>query len=609
VSGFVAILSNDGSPSDVDLLGQLTHFLAFRGPDAQQVWAEGPVGLGHTLLRVRPEAEHERQPLSLDRRVWIVADARVDGRGELISALARESGGDQSISADAPDVELILRAYLTWGAHCLERLLGDFAFVIWDASREQVFAARDHFGVRPLFYANSSNALLISNTLDCLRQCPAISNRLDDRAIADFLLFDGIKEPGATVFADIRRVPPAHALTSKAGKISIRRYWQLSVTEPLEYRRQSDYLERFSELLDVAVGDRLRTDSAGVLMSGGLDSTTVAASAKRIFVHKGNPNGLQAYTEVFDQLIPHEERRYATLAAEFLKIPIELHVSDDARIFQLAEVHVPEPQHMAWPDGTASQLTEVSARHRVVLTGFGGDPALSSLLSVHFRDLLKKGQVGRAVADIVRYLGAEGRFLRLYLPTRFRRWFPSKTERPWWPQWLNPDISRRLKLRDRWEELTRQALPTSAVRPIAQKLMSAPEWPNLFEGFDSGTTRVPVAVSHPFFDLRLVNFLLALPTVPWCSDKELLRLAARGVLPDAVRLRRKSPLPADPIAALLRRPDSAWVDRFEPIRELEQYVIRDRVPAVFGEKDPWSIWINLRPLSLNFWLRSRDDRL
>src|SRR5262249_2505320 len=151
-------------------------------------------------------------------------------------------------------------------------------------------------------------------------------NRLDDRAIADFLLFDGIKEPGATVFADIRRVPPAHALTSKAGKISIRRYWQLSVTEPLEYRRQSDYLERFSELLDVAVGDRLRTDSAGVLMSGGLDSTTVAASAKRIFVHKGNPNGLQAYTEVFDQLIPHEERRYATLAAEFLKIPIELHV-------------------------------------------------------------------------------------------------------------------------------------------------------------------------------------------------------------------------------------------------------------------------------------------
>jgi asparagine synthase (glutamine-hydrolysing) len=609
VSGFVAILNNDGSPSDQDLLRQLTHFLAFRGPDAQQVWVGGPAGLGHTLLRLRPEAEHERQPLSLDWRVWIVADARVDGRRELIGALARESGADQSISAGAPDVELILRAYLTWGERCLERLLGDFAFVIWDASRQQLFAARDHFGVKPLFYAKTSNTLLISNTLDCLRQCPAISDRLDDLAIADFLLFDGIKEAGATAFADIRRVPPAHLLTSTEGKISIRRYWRLSVTEPLRYRRQSDYLEQFSELLDVAVGDRLRTESAGVLMSGGLDSTTVAARAKRIFVQKGSPNGLRAYTDVFDQLIPHQERRYATLAAEFLKIPIEFQVSDDARVFQLAECHVPEPQHMAWPDGTASQLTQISARNRVALTGFGGDPVLSSLLSVHFRGLLKKGQVGRAVADAMRYLGAEGRFSRLYLPTRFRRWFPSKTERPWWPQWLNPDISIRLNLPDRWEELTRDTLPTSAVRPLAQKLMSAPEWPNLFEGFDTGTTRVPVVVRHPFFDLRLVNFLLALPTVPWCSDKELLRLAARGFLPDAVRLRRKSPLSADPIAALLQRPDSAWVDRFEPTAELKQYVIRDQVPTVFGEKDPWRLWINLRPLSLNFWLRSRDDRL
>jgi asparagine synthase (glutamine-hydrolysing) len=590
-------------------LRQLTNYLAFRGPDGQQLWTEGPTGLGHTLLRTTRESERERQPLTLDKKVWIVADARVDARKELISALAHESGCSQSIFADAPDVELILRSYLAWGEGCVEHLLGDFAFVIWDDSRQQFFAARDHFGVKPLFYAQAHHTLLISNTLDCVRQHPAISGRLDDLAIADFLLFDDTKEPGATAFEDIRRVPPAHLLTSALGKVSLRRYWQLSVTEPLLYQRKSDYVEQFCELLDLAVGDRLRSESAGVLMSGGLDSTTVAASAKRIFVHNGSANGLRAYTEVFDQLIPHEERRYATLAADFLKIPIEFQVSDDARIFQLAEQHVPEPQHMAWPDSTASQLRQVSARNRVVLTGFGGDPALSSLLSAHFRDLLKKGQVGRALTDAMRYLGAEGRFLRLYLPTRFRRWFPSKTGNSWWPQWLNPDLNSRLNLQDRWDELTRDALPKSAVRPVAQKQIAAPEWPSMFEGFDAGTTRVPVAVCHPFFDLRLVNFLLALPTVPWCSDKELLRLAARGVLPDAVRLRRKSPLPADPVVALLERPGSAWVDRFEPDAELEKYVIRHKVPAVFGENDPWSVWINLKPLSLNFWLRSRNDRL
>ena len=609
MSGFVALLNGDGLPCDVARLRKLTGYLAFRGPDGQRLWAEGPAGLGHALLHTTREPQRECQPLTVDGRVWIVADVRMDGRKDLISALGPRSGSNQSISRDAPDAELVLRAYLAWGEDCLVHLLGDFAFVIWDASRQHLFAARDHFGVKPLFYAKLHNALLISNTLDCLRQDPEISDRLDDLAIADFLLFDGIQEPGATAFADIRRLPSAHVLTSAVGKVSIRRYWQLSVSEPLRYRRKSDYVERFCELLDVAVADRLRAENAGVLMSGGLDSTTVAASAKRVLLHRGSPNGLRAYTEVLDQLIPHKERHYATLAAQFLKIPIEFHLSDDARIFQLAERHAPEPYQTAWPDATARQLSQISTRSRVVLTGFGGDPALSSLLSVHFRGLLKKGRVFRAVADAMGYLGAEGRFRRLYLQTRFRRWFPSKTQKPWWPSWLNPDLNRRLNLRGRWEQLTRDVPPTSSVRPVAQEQMAAALWPMLFEGFDPGTTGVAVVACHPFFDLRLVNFLLALPTVPWCCDKELLRLAARGVLPDPVRLRRKSPLLADPVVALLQRPESAWVDGFEPTAVLEQYVIRNRVPTVFREKDPWSAWINLRPLSLNFWLRSRDDRL
>ena len=110
-------------------------------------------------------------------------------------------------------------------------------------------------------------------------------------------------------------------------------------------------------------------------------------------------------------------------------------------------------------------------------------------------------------------------------------------------------------------------------------------------------------IRHPFFDLRLVDFLLGLAALPWCSDKELLREAGRGVLPDAVRLRRKSPLLSDPLIALLQRPESAWVDSFEADGKLGRYVERRSVPKVYGEMDPWSAWIHLRPLSLNFWLR------
>jgi len=103
-----------------------------------------------------------------------------------------------------------------------------------------------------------------------------------------------------------------------------------------------------------------------------------------------------------------------------------------------------------------------------------------------------------------------------------------------------------------------------------------------------------------------VTFLLALPALPWCSDKELLREAARGVLPDTVRLRRKSPLLADPLVALLQRPDSAWVDSFEAVSELGRYVERRLIPKAFGKRAAWTAWIHLRPLSLNFWLRSKE---
>jgi asparagine synthase (glutamine-hydrolysing) len=306
-------------------------------------------------------------------------------------------------------------------------------------------------------------------------------------------------------------------------------------------------------------------------------------------------------------LIPDEERRYAGLVAETLKIPIEFQTDEMECKYRNHEENLwPEPVHSPWSDGGRAQMRQIADRNRVALTGFGADPALSCLLSVHFLHLLKKGHLGRALVGSIRYLTAEGRFSRLYLRTRWQRWFSSRSQAPHYPGWLNRDLEKRLDLRERWKALPRASAPKAAVRPVAYEAMVDPVWPTLFEGCDIGLTRVPVEVCHPFFDLQLVNFLLALPALPWCSDKELLREAARGILPDAVRLRRKSPLLADPLVALLQQPESAWVDSFEGVPELSRFVDRRRIPKVFGEKDVWTAWIHLRPLSLNNWLRSKD---
>jgi len=146
LSGIVGIFHRDGVPIDRALLQSLVELLAYRGPDARESWMESSIGLGHTLLRTTLESFSERQPASLEGRYWITADARLDGRPELLAELDR-SGSD--IGQSIPDSELILRAYAKWGSACVEHLRGDFSFAIWDARNRQLFCARDQFGIKP----------------------------------------------------------------------------------------------------------------------------------------------------------------------------------------------------------------------------------------------------------------------------------------------------------------------------------------------------------------------------------------------------------------------------------------------------------------------------
>src|ERR1051325_9349362 len=206
MSGIVGIVNLDGAPVDRELLSQMTDFLSFRGPDAQEVWVEDNVGFGHAMLRTTWEAETEKQPLTLDGKVWLTADARIDGRAQLIAQLevklgrkidlvaARRSSlndhtflsnGHDSVARTPNDAELILFAYEAWGEDCVKHLIGDFAFAIWDSHQRRLFCARDHFGIKPFFYAHVDNTFVFSNTLNCVRLHPKVSDELNEIAIGE----------------------------------------------------------------------------------------------------------------------------------------------------------------------------------------------------------------------------------------------------------------------------------------------------------------------------------------------------------------------------------------------------------------------------------------
>jgi asparagine synthase (glutamine-hydrolysing) len=610
MSGIVGIVNLDGAPVDRLLLARMTDYLAFRGPDAQETWSQGPVGLGHALLRTVDDTRPDCQPLTLNGRVWIVADARVDGRDELRQKLRGHGCRDLE---EATDAELILQSYLLWGEACVQHLIGDFAFAIWDEPRRRLFAARDHFGIKPFYYARVGNCLIFSNTLNCLRMHPDVSDELNDLAIADFLLFEFNQDLATTTFIDIKSLPPAHCLVWQQGRLDLSPYWTLPMPPTLRYQRGKDYVEHFRELLQQAVADRLRTSCIGVLMSGGMDSSSVAAFALELGNRRSVPFDLQAYTQVYDSLIPDEERHYSGLVATHLNIPIRYHVIDDYQLYERwdqPELHRPMPHHAPLETSWVDLLKMVVGRNRLVMTGQGPDIIFCASDS-YLDDLLKSRQWGRVAKEIVQGLQYRRRpplgLRRRLLPWRYQANVLD------FPGWLNQSFADRLDLKARWDRLNNPPLPASPLRKEAFSGLASPCWPDYWQKhYDPGVTGLPVEFCHPYFDLRVVNYSLALPEWPWCLDKLLSREVGRGLLPEAVRTRPKAPLAGFPELEVIRQSGGSWINGFEPSPDLHRYVNVAAIPSLTNEMDfnnVNTIYLNLRVFTLNFWLNNLPEKV
>lgn len=600
----MGIFERDNAPADRSLLDSLTHFLSFRGPDACEIWADGPVGFGHTLLRTTFESLAENQPASLDRQFWITADARLDCRAELVAEL---SGAGRKIRPAAPDSELILHAYAAWSEACVQHLRGDFAFAIWDARRKTLFCARDHFGIKPFYYADFGDLFLFSNTLDCLRLHPLATDELNDAAVADFLLFGLNCDEATTTFRDIHRLPPAHSLTVSPTALSARRYWSPPVDGRVRYQRPDDYIEHFQTVMQAAVADRLRTNRAGIWLSGGMDSSAIAATARELSVKSGEKTDLRAYTVVYNSLISDSEGEHARKVAEFLGIPIRCFEMDHLQLFDRwddPETAFPEPVEEPLFAAMFDHYRAIAKDCRVVLSGDGGDELMYFQMWPHTRDMLKNRKLLRLFSEVQHFLRVRP-FPWRGIRRRTQRVFGRNSGAPEFPSWLAPELSKRLDLKARWKERT--GGPRASEHPILPKAhasLSLPQWSRSFESADPGTTHCLVEQRHPFFDLRVVNFLLALPPFPWLFQKRLTREAMAGHLPETIRQRAKTPLVADPLLAMLRRPDASWANRARWTEQIERYLAPEALPVLNEVQGSECAAQALRPVCLNFWLQS-----
>lgn len=564
---------------------------------------DGSIGLGHTMLRTTPESLGEHQPASIDGRFWIVADARIDSRAELTAGLQRAG---RVIRQNIPDSELILHAYAAWGTSCVERLRGDFSFGIWDARKKQLFCARDHFGIKPFYYAQLGELFLFSNTLNCIRLHRRVSDELNEMAIGDFLLFGLNYDNGTTSFRDVQRLPPAHSLSISSEGVKIRRFWAPPTDGRIRYSKPEDYIENFQSLLREAVADRLRAERVGILLSGGLDSSAVTAVAKEVSAKGIRKPELRSYTEVYESLIPHDDGEYARETAEYLGVPNRLIPMDQTKIFERCddpEASWPEPIGNPLVAGIFDSYGIVAQECRVALSGEGGDNLLYFQMWPYLKDLRRNREWRRLLSETANYLWVRPfpwRGIRARL-LRFAGKDPTQRE---FPRWLAADFTRRMELMERWRNCGEHP-PVAFAHPIhpkAQASLSLPHWTLMFEQENAGVMHHAVEIRYPFLDLRIVEYLLGLPPFPWFFQKMLLRESMVGRLPERVRTRRKTPMQGDPIAAQFRKTG------VEPLKQtlwhnnVDQYINRSQMVVPHGNMGAEQLSSALRPYCLNYWL-------
>jgi asparagine synthase (glutamine-hydrolysing) len=272
-----------------------------------------------------------------------------------------------------------------------------------------------------------------------------------------------------------------------------------------------------------------------------------------------------------------------------------------------ASLHLPEPSHEPFFNANALQYQRVAVHTRVALSGYGGDDILIGQAWPHLLYLFRRAKFATLLGAFGGYILRHRRIPppRAGFRARLVRWMGRVHPTEEFPPWLAPSFVQCHHLRDRWELLQQSEDSPHPVHPAGYAGLCSNFWAATFEQEDSAFTGLPLELRAPFLDQRILRFLLRLPPVPWCMDKELLRLATHDLLPEAVRTRPKAGIPEDPLRVFAR--SGRWTPALEdPTKCLREFVDCPRLSATLQTSS--DLWIDLRPVSLDYWLKTIENQ-
>lgn len=547
MSAIAGIGRLDGAPVDRATIDRMAARLGPRAPDGTSIVCTGSAGLVFGRLSVTPESDEERQPLAdAASGLIIVFDGRLDNRQELLDALAPDPR--------AGDAALTLRAYQAWGDAAAERLLGDFAFAIWDGARRRLVCGRDTSGIRTLFYRRGEGWIAWASEIDVLAACIDPMPPPNEGMAAEYLT-GLITDKRETLFRDIFRVPPAHALIASARGVDTRCYWTPDPRRVIRYARDGEYADHLSDLLRTAVAARLRTRRpAGVMLSGGVDSSSVAGLAAELCrEHRVPCAGIETFSISVPG--PGDERPFFEMVTDKWRLPAHRLMAALPRPGQFREEIARDLEVQMFPHAPTVDPMRALVRDRgarVLLTGMGGDDWLGTSPSI-YADLLEGGRLGalrrRALSerhsdDFSGWPAIARSAVWPLVPPPLQRVVRLALRRGRPPAWITPAFAERAELADRLAR-HRAAIdfPSHEQDDIWHEGTSGMMVYSL-ETASRSVSRFGIEHAHPYHDRRIVEFGMALPSEQRWRDgrsKDLLRRAMAPYLPPAVAARLTNP--------------------------------------------------------------------
>jgi asparagine synthase (glutamine-hydrolysing) len=447
--------------------------------------------------------------------------------------LRREMGLD----AEAGDLDIAAAALERWGADGVRRLRGEYAFAAWHGRERRFICARDGIGIRVLYVGESARVLIVSNTIDAVLAHPSISRTFDEAALARFLADGAVTRGTATPYSAVKLLPEGHTLTIRPGTGAIlQRHW----SPPPMHRTVRDdrsVPEGYREVLHRAVADRVSGRRVTIFLSGGLDSTTIAATAIECAAQ------LQAITFRYRGIDLGEEVTRATGVARDLGIDSDIvdadtHAALEAeRSGDVSSVLADEPGLANWREG----LSRAARFSTLAVYGEDGD----ALLAAPGGAALLASQSFPAVAvSALKYFASTGELP--YLGIRLReRLGSSPSPGPEPTPWLTAAARR---LIDRKEDPSVLGARAHALefgpgdgRTWGRLLKNVPR--DFAVSLSPDVTRQRLELTLPLMDTRVISYVLSIPPIPWCQRKHLVREAFAGRLPAPVLARPKTPVP------------------------------------------------------------------